>query len=135
MSGGVAYIQSAWLFNVTVINSTVKDCYANLAGGGFFFPNSPEICLFSIVTFSDASAYRSMGGALAFSYGCGQAEIEGCVFERCNSTAFGGAICIDGSGISSLCIRNSRFDRNWAIEAGAVFATEFIELVLMDVTF
>jgi hypothetical protein len=135
MSGGVAYVRSVWPFNVTVINVTVNDCYANLAGGGFFFPTAPKICQFSNVTFSNATAYRSMGGALAFSYGCGRAQIDGCVFRMCNSTAFGGAICIDGSGTSTLSITNSVFDNNWAIEAGAIFATEFISQKLTSVTF
>jgi hypothetical protein len=134
LSGGVGFIQSAYPFNVTVLDSTIKDCYANSGGGAFFFATPPNISHFSNVIFSNTTAYRSIGGALAFPRGCGCAQIQGCQFRGCTVNGTGGAISVNGPN-SWLSITNSQFEQNCAQEGGALWATSITSLVITVTTF
>jgi hypothetical protein len=115
-SGGAAYISN--VPNVTVVNTTVRDCFADGGGGAFYFATAPRAALFESSVFCNCTAFNSSGGAIVAAAG-GNLMVHFCTFESCRADVTGGAIVFLGSGV--LMVTWSYFNVSVAPTAGSIY--------------
>jgi hypothetical protein len=77
-SGAAAYISN--VPTVTVVNTTIRDCFADGCGGAFYFATAPTAALFESSVFRDCTAFNSSGGVIVAAAG-GNLTVHFCTFE------------------------------------------------------
>jgi hypothetical protein len=115
-SGGAVYVYN--VPNVTVVNTTVRDCFADGGGGAFYFATAPRAALFDGSTFHNCTVFNSSGGAIVAAAG-GNVTVRLCTFDRCRADVSGGAIVFIGKGL--LTVTQSYFNASVARVAGSIY--------------